>query len=167
MRERLIARHFPALDPSQLAYLAAATSGLWGQQVVDAVRRYVQGGSFVERRYHPGSCPTHPEYGVVMERGFFPDQVERSLVTWGFEAVQVHRNRPIRREADRGRSKNFTIRGTKLPEAIDALQAHARTVHARAGWRSKGAGRAFPKTAVSAVKRGIDRIRQLGRGPSA
>jgi hypothetical protein len=96
-----------------------------------AVEAYLNGTGFIERRYRPGICPTQPLTGVMMERGFFPEEVERALVVQGFDAVQLLKGRPITGPEDRGRTKNFTIRGIKLAEDLPTLIAHAKADHAR------------------------------------
>jgi hypothetical protein len=67
----------------------------------------------------------------MMERGFFPEEVERALVLHGIDAVQVDRGKAIGGPSDRGRTKNFTIRGTKLAEDVQTLLEYAKADHAR------------------------------------
>jgi hypothetical protein len=53
------------------------------------VDRYVVGQDFVARPYRRGDCPTNPsDGGVVMEFGFYPQQVEMALAMYGVRAHQ-------------------------------------------------------------------------------
>ncbi len=129
-REGIIRKNFPALDEDQVKYLAANTSGLFDEGLLESVRAFVNGEAFVERPYRPGICPTNPRQGVIMEGGFFPDQVERALMLQGFDAAQLYKGKVVTDVTDRGRTKNFVIRGVKLPEDVAALQAYAERDHA-------------------------------------
>jgi SAM-dependent methyltransferase len=117
------------LSYSELEYYARNTSGLWGDRLIETVRRGLDGEGFVERAHRPGIPPIHPVYGTAMERAFYPLQVEMSLRTYGFSTQQligVSNPRLIRDEDERGKTKNFVIRGTKLPEDREALRDFAR-----------------------------------------
>jgi SAM-dependent methyltransferase len=117
------------LPEDQLKYYAHNTAGLFGERLVETVRRALDEGVFTERPHRPGIPPIHPVYGVAMERAFYPLQVEMSLRTYGMKTEQVLAGstpRPIRSEEERGRTKNFVIRATKLPEDHEALKAFAR-----------------------------------------
>lgn len=129
-RRKIIASHFKDLDDQAINYLAECTSGLWGQQIIDAVARYLAGTKFIERRYRAGTCPVQPSQGVVMERGFDPLQVIMALEFSGFDAVQLLQGKPLTDMARRGETKNFTIRGTKLPESVKLLQDRSRETFA-------------------------------------
>lgn len=124
-RTAMIAKEFPDLKDEDLAHVAKNTSGLWGEEIIDAVRRFKE-GNFVERPHRPGVYPTHPTHGVVMERAFDPVQVIRALETYGLKGNQVLRGKEIADFSKIGETKNFTIRATKLPETIEDLQDHAR-----------------------------------------
>lgn len=117
------------LPQEKLEYYAQNTSGLWGDRLVETVRRAIEDGVFTERPHRPGVPPIHPGYGVAMERAFYPLQVEMSLRTYGLRTEQligVSKPRRIRDEDERGKTKNFVIRGTKLPEDADVLKQFAR-----------------------------------------
>jgi SAM-dependent methyltransferase len=117
------------LPEEQLRYYAHNTSGLFGERLIETVRRALDEGVFTERPYRPGTPPIHPGYGVAMERAFYPLQVEMSLRTYGLRTEQligVSKPRLIRSEEERGKTKNFVIRGTKLPEDPEALKQFAR-----------------------------------------
>ncbi len=88
-REHIRSRH-PALVGDKLEYVAANTSGLFGDHLDRVVDRYVASGELVRRPYTRGLCPVNPNRsGVVMERAFFPQQVELCLVEYGFSARQL------------------------------------------------------------------------------
>lgn len=117
------------LSQEQLEYYARNTSGLAGERLIETVRRAIDEGVFTERPHRPGIPPIHPAYGVAMERAFYPLQVEMSLRTYGLRTEQligVSKPRLIMKEEERGKTKNFVIRGTKLPEDPDALKQFAR-----------------------------------------
>lgn len=117
------------LSTEQLEYYARNTSGLFGARLVETVRRAIEEGVFTERPHRPGIPPIHPGYGVAMERAFYPLQVEMSLRTYGLKTEQligVSSPRLINSEEERGRTKNFVIRGTKLPEDPETLKQFAR-----------------------------------------
>ena len=117
------------LPPDQIEYYARNTSGLFGGRLIETVRRAIEGGTFTERPHRPGMPPIHPGYGVAMERAFYPLQVEMSLRTYGLRTEQligISKPRLIRSEEERGKTKNFIIRGTKLPEDPDVLKQFAR-----------------------------------------
>jgi hypothetical protein len=133
MRRALIARLRPDLDPETQRYLAAMTFGWFDKKLEKVVMAYRPGVKFVERRYRPGVAPTNPEAGgFVMEREFYPRQVELELEILGFDAQQLlWRSRCVRdlistlrrrlreprlflsREARRAENWGFVIRARK------------------------------------------------------
>ncbi|MGI9501551.1 MAG: class I SAM-dependent methyltransferase [Geminicoccaceae bacterium] len=147
MRREMIAERYPDLSAEDLDYLAENTSGTYGERLFQQVERYVSGGVFIERPHRPGICPTHPHHGVVMERGFDPRQVIMSLEAYGVKAVQVLRGRVLEDDARRGLTKNFTIRGHKMPEAVEALAEHARNTVMQVVDAPKSAEKARKKSA--------------------
>lgn len=89
-RKDLIRSRHPSLADDQLEYVASNTSGLFGEYLRRTVDHYVATGELVRRPYVRGACPVNPnESGVVMERAFFPQQLELALVEYGFNARQV------------------------------------------------------------------------------
>jgi SAM-dependent methyltransferase len=117
------------LAPEQIQYYAENTAGLFGERLIETVRRALEEAAFTERPQRPGVPPIHPGYGVAMERAFYPMQVEHSLRTYGLRTEQligISKPRLIRSEEERGKTKNFIIRGTKLPEDAEALKQFAR-----------------------------------------
>jgi SAM-dependent methyltransferase len=89
-RESIVGLH-PELDADQLDYLAANTSGLFGDRLAIEVAKYLRKSGWVERPYRPGICPTNPSpSGVVMERALHPIQVELALAEVGIQAEQVY-----------------------------------------------------------------------------
>ncbi len=117
------------LPPETIDYYARNTAGLFGERLIETVRRGIEDEGFTERPHRPGMPPIHPGYGVAMERAFYPLQVEMSLRTYGLRTEQligVSKPRTLRNEEERGKTKNFVIRGTKLPEDHEALKQFAR-----------------------------------------
>jgi SAM-dependent methyltransferase len=126
LRRALKARRIPE---EKLQYYARNTSGLFGDRLIETVRRAEDEGIFTERPHRPGVPPIHPVYGVAMERAFYPLQVEMSLRTYGLgteQMIGIGSPRLIRSEEERGKTKNFVIRATKLPENREALKEIAR-----------------------------------------
>lgn len=90
LRKQRIRSWYPELGADKVDYLAQTTSGLFGEYLKTMVGRYVSGDEFIERRYRRGDCPTNPcDEGVVMEYGFYPQQVEMALAMYGIRARQI------------------------------------------------------------------------------
>lgn len=155
------------IPDERLRYFAANTAGLWGDRLIHTVRRAVEQGIFVERPNRPGVPPIHPVYGVAMERGFHPLQVEVSLRCLGINAKQILPGafpRPIGDEYERGRSKNFVIRGVKLSEEADVLKSLALVDHQVAAERSHTFIEGVRRYLASSWRR-LKRFRFLGVAP--
>ncbi len=89
-RREIIRLRHPGLEEEKREFLARNTSGLFGPLLERAVDEYVGSGRLVERPYRRGICPTNPGAGgEVMERGFYPQQVEMSLASYGIRAHQI------------------------------------------------------------------------------
>lgn len=89
-RKNFMRERHPALPAATVDHLARNTSGLFGGRLARVVDRYVETGELACRPYRKGTCPTSPyESGVVMERAFFPRQLELALAEYGFEAGQI------------------------------------------------------------------------------
>lgn len=132
-REKLIQKHFPELDDDRIAFFARNCSGMHGERLVQSIRSALVTGEFIERPYRPGQVPVHPSYGVVMERGFHPIQVEFALAEHGIRAVQIRQDGsgdPIESEEERGDDALFVVRGTKLPDTLESREELARERYA-------------------------------------
>lgn len=138
-RREIIRTRHPGLDEEKREFLARNTSGLFGPLFERIIDEYAGTGRLVERPYRPGTFPTNPgPGGEVMERGFYPQQVEMALAAYGIRARQmlppppqlivtgvrgtirslaaVVRDRIRRRldpDADRGASWGFQVLGVK------------------------------------------------------
>lgn len=126
-RRRLIAKAFPELGEDRVEYFARCTAGLDRERLLDSVRKAIETGQFVERRYRPGSVAINPNHGTAMERGFYPIQVILSLAANGMSALQVldeDGNAPVPSEAVDGCGNPFVIRAIKLPEDQQELIRH-------------------------------------------
>ena len=89
LRRRRIREWYPELPSDRVEYAALNTSGLYGDYFHKMVGRYVAGKDFIARSYRRGDCPTNPsDGGVVMEFGFYPQQVEMALAMYGIRAHQ-------------------------------------------------------------------------------
>jgi SAM-dependent methyltransferase len=89
-RQDFIRRRHPGLAEDKIAYLAANTSGLFGEYFARTVDAFAAGGELIRRPYEKGACPASPhESGVVMERAFLPQQLELALIEYGFAARQI------------------------------------------------------------------------------
>ena len=138
LRRRRIHSWYPDLPADRVEYAALNTSGLFGDYFHKMVDRYVLGEEFIARPYRRGDCPTNPsDEGIVMEFGFFPQQVEMALAMYGIVAHQVdvaprldrttakralgtayfvvryHLRKLLRPDAYRGASWGFQILGVK------------------------------------------------------
>jgi len=87
-RATIIARDFPELPQEQVANLATHTAGLWGQDLQQAVRSFVQTGQLPSHRYREGSPALDPVQGFYIERLVHPYQLAEQLRALGF-ATQV------------------------------------------------------------------------------
>lgn len=123
-RRAIVRKAVPGLTNLALDAIAENTAGLWGEKLIAAARGYEQ-GAFQPRPIRVGVSPTHPTIGVVMERGFFPVEVELALRRYGVDTLQLLRGKPITDGTQRGATKNFTIRGTKVDENVESFKALA------------------------------------------
>jgi SAM-dependent methyltransferase len=90
LRKEIIRKRHPSLPPDRVDYLAANTSGLFGDYFSAVIDRFVATGELVERPYRRGLCPTNPSAsGVVMEWGFRPEAVVMALEAYGLAARAV------------------------------------------------------------------------------
>jgi len=84
-RERIVAETDPTLDPEVVHELALRTSGMVRLQIEEAVRTYVERGTFPDSRYRPGTLTVHPDQEMVMERLFNPFALAREVAGHGFD----------------------------------------------------------------------------------
>jgi SAM-dependent methyltransferase len=90
LRRRRIRSWYPDLPEDRVEYVASNTSGLYGLYFRKVLDDYVAGREFIARPYRRGNCPTNPtDGGTVMEFGFYPQQVEIELGSYGISACQV------------------------------------------------------------------------------
>lgn len=90
LRKEIIRKRHPSLPGDRVDYLAANTSGLFGDYLAEVIDRFVATGELVERPYRRGLCPTNPSAsGVVMEWGFRPESVVMTLERYGLTARDV------------------------------------------------------------------------------
>ena len=95
-RRKIIRERHASLDEPKVEYLARNTSGLFGPILERVVDEFVRTGALTERPYRPGTCPTNPgPGGEVMERGFYPQQVEMALAAYGIRARQILQQRKL------------------------------------------------------------------------
>ena len=117
IRHALLADWLPELPAERLEHLARNTSGLFGEELRAVGERYAKTGQLVERPYRRGQCPTNPlPAGVVMERGFYPEQVVLALRALGFDARELTERIRERRPGWRNR----------LRDALGTLRHEAR-----------------------------------------
>jgi hypothetical protein len=67
------------LPEDEAALLAQQTSGLWGEGLLEAARRYQQTGELPRRVYRDGQCPIDPVQGYYIERLFDPHELVAAL----------------------------------------------------------------------------------------
>jgi len=89
-RKEIITNRYPLLSKEMVKLLAMNTSGLWGELFLRVVDEFVSSGTLIPRTYRRGICPVNPSNtGVVIERGFYPLQVDMALRNYGIEAHQI------------------------------------------------------------------------------
>jgi SAM-dependent methyltransferase len=94
-RYKIIATRYPDLSADQVEYLAANTSGLFGDHLLRTIENYRHTGELILRPYQRGICPINPAAsGVMMERAFHPVQLELVLAEYGFAAQQMKPSKP-------------------------------------------------------------------------
>jgi hypothetical protein len=117
-RKNIICEGFPVFNAQQLEYLAANTSGLFGDILLEVVNNYVRTGELIRRPYRRGICPTNPiASGVVMEKGLFVDEILLSLSIYGFSSVYVQRElhkQKVNQDNSFVENSWFTIAGIKV-----------------------------------------------------
>ena len=86
MRREMIAGAFPALSEAELDQLSRETAGLWGDQVIEAARRYVEAGQMPGRVWDGADCPLDPLNGYYIERLLDPLELAGQLCRLGFRA---------------------------------------------------------------------------------
>jgi len=138
-RRDIIRRHAADLPPDEVEHLAINTSGLFGATLNAVIDRYVRTRELILRPYRVGACPTNPgPFGVVMERGFHPVQLELWLREYGFEARQIEPTVSFARSGVLGPAKSIYA----------FLRYHFRRLADREWYRS-----AFEGFQIIAVKR--------------
>lgn len=85
LRKSTINEWFPDLSESRVEELALKTSGLYGEYFRERVERMLGDPEIQGRTYQPGQVPVHPESGIVMERGFYPQEIYWFLRAMNFE----------------------------------------------------------------------------------
>jgi SAM-dependent methyltransferase len=111
-RMEIIKEKYPDLDDAEIDYLAKNTSGLFGEFLISVIDEYVKTGILIERPYRKGICPTNPSSpGAVIERGFFPIQVELSLSCYGFSCYEVKKKAIFTRSGSLGKLKDLYYLG--------------------------------------------------------
>jgi SAM-dependent methyltransferase len=82
-RREILAAHFPQGTSEDLVRLSQGTSGLWGDALLEAGRRYFAHGEIPQRLYHRGVCPVEPFSGVFIENLLDPREIGARLRQWG------------------------------------------------------------------------------------
>jgi SAM-dependent methyltransferase len=85
-RRDIAQKNFPQLSESELDMLAKGTSGLWGEQLVAALRAYVENG-VAPQSFYQGGSPIDPLNGVYIEYLFDPMQLGRDMERHGLKAT--------------------------------------------------------------------------------
>ncbi len=81
-RHQILAAHFPQATSEDLALLSHRTSGLWGDALIEAGRRYFAQGEIPQRIYCRGTCPVEPFSGAFMENLLDPRDIGAHLRQW-------------------------------------------------------------------------------------
>jgi 2-polyprenyl-3-methyl-5-hydroxy-6-metoxy-1,4-benzoquinol methylase len=85
-RARIIRDAAPHLAREQVDFLADHTSGMVEDEIISAVRKYVERGAEPEAIYEPGTVPVEPYSAQVNERMFDPFDLRRRVQRHGFSA---------------------------------------------------------------------------------
>ena len=129
-RERIIAGAFPSLPPDRVHTLAANTSGMERTEIVEKVRRHLDGGPAPDTPYHEGTLPRDPDHGYVLEALFDPPRLAADVARRGFEAHAVPHyggahndlylaaNRVLRRLPTFRYARAFRIVARRKPSAV-------------------------------------------------
>lgn len=86
-RARFLRERVPGMPPDDAERLALVTSGMAGDDLAEAGRRFLSDGTTPGRVYAPGDLPVEPEKGEVIERLFDPFALGRVLEQAGFRAT--------------------------------------------------------------------------------
>ena len=87
MRREMIAGAFPHLSAEERDMLARGTSGLTGQEVLEAVRDYLEAGRPPGRVWDGETCPLDPVNGYYIERLLDPLELGRQIRRRGFRVT--------------------------------------------------------------------------------
>ena len=85
-RERIIQDAFPSLSNDEVQKLSLNTAYMAKDEILDAVRRYVDDRILPDSRYTPARCPIQPETGHTMEALLDPYDLKTALDGLGFNA---------------------------------------------------------------------------------
>ncbi len=83
-RQQIIEAAFPALEVEEAHRLALHTSGMVREQIVDAIRDYLETGRLPRGPYRRGELSIHPDHEVAMERLFNPYALGKEIESYGF-----------------------------------------------------------------------------------
>ncbi len=86
MRATIIQEAFPELDTALVQELARRTSRMTREQILEAVRHYLDTQELPNSTYTPVECPVNPLTGAVLERLFDPVQLAHHIGSFGFRA---------------------------------------------------------------------------------
>jgi ubiquinone/menaquinone biosynthesis C-methylase UbiE len=105
-RQEIIQTSFPETSSSEAHQLAMRTSGMVRDEVIEAVRAYLETNVLPTSVYRRGQLSVHPDHEMVMERLFNPYQLAREIRNHGFRVkVRGHwagaSGKPAHRAVDR------------------------------------------------------------------
>lgn len=94
----MIKENFPALDDITITMLSKKTTGLWREQIPNAVKEYIESGALPEgREVKSGECPyCHPVHGESPEYAIFPLEMGKDLQSLGFK-VKIYLHPGVRK----------------------------------------------------------------------
>lgn len=90
-RKQFVRSRYPAMAIDHIELLAANTSGLYGDNLIDVIDHFVTTGELIRRPFRRGIAPAYPDSGQVEERGFYPEQVVFDLMGYGFKCEILDR----------------------------------------------------------------------------
>lgn len=78
-RREILGRHFPSATEVELEQLSLGTSGLWGERLLEAGRRYFETREMCTAFYRRGTCAVEPTAGAFIENPVDPLEIGRRL----------------------------------------------------------------------------------------
>lgn len=86
IRKRMIMEHFPQMDDERIEWLSKETAGMYGTEMIEAVKEFENNGKIIPRPEFPYRNPVTGEYP---EKEINPFMIKKELKKLGFKASFV------------------------------------------------------------------------------